>query len=284
MAGIRTCTFDAHCQASWKNHPRILTYLEWARNNLTDRSTLTKRRERLLAVLPKVITNGKLLDASTAALGNMVRGNDIDSHIKINGSLHDLFRWRSAFIMNPKSPPKVHTTPRLAEFLKQCGPNTRVGRGFQKVRTAIETGKRLGTPPLSKKHDQLQQAPDFLLRYWGIHHLYLDKKNQKQVLFAHVDLPAHNVTLLDIREKPSRTAGWFDKSLIELLVTHCPEGDWLEIKGIDGLEIEFADCEIYHLQNAGLQSIIRVGDKFIMSRPLFLRGQIILDSIAPQPG
>ena len=140
----------------------------------------------------------------------------------------------------------------------------------------MQGGQRLGTPPLRRNPEQLQRNPDFLLRYWGIHHLYLEKTNQEHVLYTHVDLAAHNVTFLDIRDKPSRTAGWFDKSLIELLVTHCPEGDWIELKGIDGLETDFTDCEIFHLQNSGLAPIFKLQNKFIMSRPLAFPGTVYL--------
>ena len=282
MADIGGCTRNSQCRASWKNHPRILTSLEWARNNLKSSLTITGRSERLLAVLPRVVSGGKPMNASPAAAGAMARVVDIDAQIELHGSVVELFRWRSAFMMDPKSPPKLHITPRMTETLKQWGPNTRVRRGYEQIRTTIARGQKLGTPPLSKNHDQLQRAPDFLLRYWGIHHLYLDKKNQRQVLFAHVDLAAQNVTFLDIRDKPSRMAGWFDRSLVELLVTHCPEGDWMEIKGIDDLETDFTDCEIYHLQNVGLVPIFKLNNKFIMSRPLSLRGRAILDRMARQ--
>ena len=118
-------------------------------------------------------------------------------------------------------------------------------------------------------------------RFFTIDNVYLfigDYKNK--VLLTHVDLSAQNVTFLDIRDKPTRTGGWFDRSIIGLLVSHCPEGDWIEIREIDGLEVDYADCEIFHLQNAGLIPIFALGDKFIMANPLFLRGQAILNRMA----
>ena len=233
----------------------------------------------MFSVLPRVVSGGRLIAASSVAAGVMARGADIDAQFEIHGSLAELFKWRSSFVMDPASPPKLHITPKMTESLERWGPNTRVRRGYEQLRTTIAMGQRLGTPPLSRNHAQLQRYPDSLLRYWGIHHLYLHKKSQNLVLFAHVDLAARNVTLLDIRDKPRR-AGWFDKALIELLVTHCPEGDWIEVRGIDGLEIDYTDCEVYHLQNAGLVPILNVNNRFIMSRPLSLRGRVILDRMA----
>ena len=281
MTDTGTCTGDSYCRVSWRKHPRILTSLEWAQNNLKDRSTITRRRERVLGALPRVVYGGKLIDASSAAAGAMARGADLDAQIAIHGSLAELFKWRSMLIMDPELPPKLHVTPRMTESLERWGPNARVRRGYEQVRTAIVGGQRLGTPPLSRNHAQLQRDPDSLLRYWGIHHLYLDKKSQRHVLFAHVDLAARNVTFLDIQDKP-RAAGWFNRALIELLVTHCPEGDWIEVRGIEDLETDFTDCEIYHLQNVGIVPIFKLDDKFIMSRPLSLRGQVILDRMSHQ--
>ena len=143
----------------------------------------------------------------------------------------------------------------------------------------MKSGSPSELSALSKNWTDVDKHTDQLLQYWGIHHLYLDKNVKDKVLLAHMDLLSRSVTFLDIRDKP-KGAGWFDRTIINLLVEHCPKGDWLEIRGIDGLSVDFADCEIYHLQNAGLIPIFRVGGKFVMPYPLFLRGQGILDRMA----
>ena len=271
---------NAQCQASWKRHQRILTPLMWAQNNIRNRQSVSKRSTRLFVPLPRVISRGSSTEASAVAAGAMVRCSHLDAGIEINGSLEDLFMYRRAFTLNPESPPTIHSTPTLESSLKQWGPNSRVRKGYERIKATIRAGQQLGTPPLSKNWRALDRQPDMLLQYWGIHHLYLDKKLKNKVLLTHVDLPAQNVTFLDIRDKPTRTGGWFDRSIIELLVSHCPEGNWIEVRGIDGLEVDYADCEIFHLQNAGLIPIFALNNKFIMANPLFLRGQAILNRMA----
>ena len=87
-------TMNAQCQASWKRHYRILTPLTWARNNIRNRQSVSKRSTRLFAPLPRVISRGSLTEASGVAVGTMARCSHLDAGIEIHGSLEDLFMYR----------------------------------------------------------------------------------------------------------------------------------------------------------------------------------------------
>ena len=276
------CTWNSHCRASWKEHGRILPQLEWARANIRNRQSPSKRSTRLFAPTPEVISNGTPMPASGAAVGAMIRVGRIDAGVSIHGGgLNDLWLHRKGFIWRPESPPTISSTPALETALQKYGPNSRVRKGYDRIKRTIESGIPSELSALSKNWQDVDKHTDQLLQYWGVHHLYLDKKVRDKVLLAHMDLLSQDVTFLDIRDKP-KGAGWFDRAIIHLLVEHCPEGDWIEIRGIDGLSVDYADCEIYHLQNAGLIPIFKVGGKFVMPHPLFLRGQGILNRMAKE--
>ena len=274
------CTWNSQCHASWKEHRRIRPQLEWAKANIRNRQSPSKRSTRLFVPTPQVITDGVPMPASPAALGAISGASEIDAEVSIQGGgLKDLWLYRKGFIWRPESPPAINSTSALESTLQIYGPNSRVRKGYNRIKQTIESGLPSDLAALSRNWADVDKHTDQLLQYWGIHHLYLDKKVKDKVLLAHMDLLSQSVTFLDIRDKP-KGAGWFDRTIINLLVEHCPKGDWLEIRGIDGLSVDFADCEIYHLQNAGLIPIFKAGGKLVMPYPLFLRGQAILNKMA----
>ena len=87
-------TMNAQCQASWKRHYRILTPLTWARNNIRNRQSVSKRSTRPFVPLPRVIFRGSLTEASAIAAGAMARCSDLDTRIEIHGSLEGQFMYR----------------------------------------------------------------------------------------------------------------------------------------------------------------------------------------------
>ena len=224
--------------------------------------------ERIFPIVPYVRMNGneEFLDPTPSMAASAIRVNQDHPELSVTGTTRELLDWsKSAKPMRRYSQPGRFNV----KVLPQCQASLEKITDLHAKSDYLDLVERLKAGKSVKSFLTSSQS-DALLGSWSIHHFGLGakKKGKRYTLFTYRVLSSEysdDMYFLDVVKHPEKRSYYkYLMPLLEGVVENCPEGGFIEIKGIAELQFDFSPKDIEALTRNRIMPIIRVSGKYIM--------------------
>ena len=237
--------------------------------------------ERIFPVVPYARMNGseEFLDPTPAMAASAIRINQDHPELSVVGTTRELLDWLKSVkpIRRNSQPGRFNV-----KVLPQCQASLEKLKDRHAKSDYLDLVERLNAGKDVESFLTSSQSDTFLSS-WSIHHFRLGakKKGKRHTLFTYRVISSEysdDMYFLDVVKHPEK--GSYYKYLTPLLkdvVENCPEGGFIEIRGITELQFDFSPKDIEALTRNRIMPIIRVSDKYIMPLSSHMRTLMLVN-------
>ena len=237
--------------------------------------------ERVFFITPHARMNGRegFSDPSVAAIAAASSFDQNHPELSVTGTTQELLDWlKSVKPTRRNSQPgrfNVIVLPQCQAALEKLK-DQHAKSDYLDLVERLNAGKDVESFLTSSKSDTF-------LSSWSIHHFGLGakKKGKRHTLFTYRVISSEysdDMYFLDVVKHPEKGSYYkYLTTLLKEVVENCPEGGFIEIKGITELQFDFSPKDIEALTRNRIMPIIRVSDKYIMPLSSHMRTLMLVN-------